>query len=65
MAEISRYAISKSFRRRKGETGFPDVGYSPLDAETSRRLMPHLTLGLMRGIHRLGVLGKSNICVAA
>jgi N-acyl amino acid synthase of PEP-CTERM/exosortase system len=55
MAEISRYAISKSFRRRKCETEFPDVGYSPLDAEAGRRSMPHLTLGLMRGIHQLGV----------
>jgi N-acyl amino acid synthase of PEP-CTERM/exosortase system len=55
MAEISRYVVSKSFRRRKGEAEFPDVGYSPLDAETSRRLMPHLTLGLIRGLLQLGV----------
>jgi len=55
MAEISRYVVSKSFRRRKGEDEFPDVAYSPLDSENSRRLMPHLTLGLMRGILQLGV----------
>ena len=42
MAEISRYSISKSFRRRKGEDEFPDVGNSALDAEDGRRLMPRL-----------------------
>jgi N-acyl amino acid synthase of PEP-CTERM/exosortase system len=54
MAEISRYVVSKTFRRRKGEDEFPDVGFSP-DVENGRRLMPHLTLGLMRGILQLGV----------
>ena len=55
MAEISRYVISKSFRRRKGEEEYPDVNYSSQEAENSRRLMPHLTLGLMRAILHLGV----------
>jgi N-acyl amino acid synthase of PEP-CTERM/exosortase system len=55
MAEISRYVISKSFRRRKGEEEYPDLGYSSPEAESSRRLMPHLTLGLMRAILHLGV----------
>ena len=54
MAEISRYVISKGFRRRNGEDEFPDVGYSSLEAENSRRLMPHLTLGLMRATLHLG-----------
>jgi N-acyl amino acid synthase of PEP-CTERM/exosortase system len=55
MAEISRYVISKGFRRRKGENEFPDVGFSSFEAENGPRLMPHLTLGLMRGILHLGV----------
>ena len=58
MAEISRYAVSKSFRQRKGEDEFPDVGYSALDGESSKRLMPHLTLGLIRGAIQLGVSQK-------
>lgn len=55
MAEISRYAIAKSFRRRKDEDEVADLGYANPDVEGSRRLMPHLTLGLMRGILSLGV----------
>lgn len=58
MAEISRYVVSKTFRQRHGEDEFPDMGYSPVDDQTGRRLMPHLTLGLMRGILQLGVAGE-------
>jgi N-acyl amino acid synthase of PEP-CTERM/exosortase system len=53
MAEVSRYVVSKKFRRRRGEEEFPDLGFS-LDEADGRRLMPHLTLGLLRGILQLG-----------
>ena len=55
MGEISRYVVSKSFRRRKGEDEFPDVGFAELIAENDRRLMPHLTLGLIQSLLQLGV----------
>jgi N-acyl amino acid synthase of PEP-CTERM/exosortase system len=55
MGEISRYVVSKSFRRRKGEEELPDVGYSPSDVQNTKRAMPYLTLGLIRGLIELGV----------
>jgi N-acyl amino acid synthase of PEP-CTERM/exosortase system len=51
-AEISRFAISKEFRRRaedaSGPAGIP--GPSVLDA---RRIIPHITLGLMKAVVRM------------
>jgi N-acyl amino acid synthase of PEP-CTERM/exosortase system len=48
-AEISRFAISKDFRRRaedvSGPAGIP--GSSPIDA---RRVIPHIALGLMKAV---------------
>jgi len=58
MAEISRYIVSKALRRRRGEDEFPDVGYSPFDVESARRLMPHLTLGLIQGLLQLVSSGQ-------
>jgi N-acyl amino acid synthase of PEP-CTERM/exosortase system len=55
VAEISRYAISKNLRRRKGETEIADIGWNSAETVDSRRYMPHLTLGLMRGILTLSV----------
>ncbi len=52
-AEISRFAISKQFRRRMGEERFADTGfaYPRLRSDYSeRRLLPHITFGLLRGI---------------
>ncbi|HTQ11450.1 MAG TPA: PEP-CTERM/exosortase system-associated acyltransferase [Fimbriimonadaceae bacterium] len=51
-AEISRFAVSKSFRRRRGEERYPDVGSveQPADVERERRLLPYLTYGLLRAI---------------
>jgi len=40
-AEISRYAVSKMFRRREGETQYADTGF--FEADHSRRLVPHIT----------------------
>jgi N-acyl amino acid synthase of PEP-CTERM/exosortase system len=50
--EISRFAVSKEFRRRGGEERYPDVAYAEPPATTwgERRLMPHITFGLVRGL---------------
>jgi N-acyl amino acid synthase of PEP-CTERM/exosortase system len=52
-AEISRFAVSKQFRRRHGEARCADVGFPHTTANPEggeRRLMPHITLGLLRGV---------------
>jgi N-acyl amino acid synthase of PEP-CTERM/exosortase system len=51
--EVSRFAVSRAFRRRHGETGHVDAGYCKAlfyRGAAERRLMPHITLGLIRGI---------------
>jgi N-acyl amino acid synthase of PEP-CTERM/exosortase system len=61
-AEISRYAVSKEFRRRAGETLYPDVNID-LTAHDARRLVPHMSLGLFRGIARLAAdQGITHVC---
>jgi N-acyl amino acid synthase of PEP-CTERM/exosortase system len=47
-AEISRFAVSKSFRRRDGDGQTTVGGYN--DDEDPRRLIPHISLGLMQAI---------------
>jgi N-acyl amino acid synthase of PEP-CTERM/exosortase system len=52
-AEISRFAVSKQFRRRRGEDRFADTGFPYPAAEVDgaeRRLLPHITFGLVRGL---------------
>ena len=56
LAEISRFAVSKTFKRRKGEAGTltginpqTDIYFQP----DERRLLPHLTVGLFAGILRI------------
>jgi N-acyl amino acid synthase of PEP-CTERM/exosortase system len=50
-AEISRFAVSKEFRRRRGEERYADAGFGDAaSAENERRLMPFITLGLLRGV---------------
>ena len=60
-AEISRYAVSKEFRRRAGEELYPDVAsFSDSDA---RRLMPHVSVGLIRAVARLAAdRGITKVC---
>lgn len=55
LAEISRFAVSKRFKRRLGEKGTLAGNMSccadvPSLDMPSRRLLPHLTLGLFRAI---------------
>ena len=50
-AEISRYAVSRVFRRRSGEGEYPDVAAHDWSLEEEyRRILPNITLGLMRAI---------------
>jgi N-acyl amino acid synthase of PEP-CTERM/exosortase system len=50
-AEISRLAVSKQFRRRRGEERYADTGFSYAAlVENEQRLMPFITLGLLRGV---------------
>ena len=55
-AEISRLAISKEFRRRHTDGRYADMGFphhpaNPTSAE--RRLLPHITFGLFRGLLKI------------
>jgi N-acyl amino acid synthase of PEP-CTERM/exosortase system len=53
-AEISRYAVSKLFRRRQGERFFPDMQLlAAIPENEARRLVPHISLGLLRGVAKL------------
>jgi N-acyl amino acid synthase of PEP-CTERM/exosortase system len=64
-AEISRYAISKMFRRREGESLYADVHMGDLQANDARRLAPHVSLGLIRGVGKLAAYhGITNVCAA-
>ena len=48
--EVSRFAVSKAFRRRRGEDRYADVGDSAPRALAEQRVMPFITFGLLRGI---------------
>ncbi len=50
-AEIGRFAISKAFRRRYGDGSYGQAN----DILASRRLIPHMTLGLMATALRLSI----------
>jgi N-acyl amino acid synthase of PEP-CTERM/exosortase system len=62
-AEISRYAVSKALRRRPGEELYPDVG--ELSSADMRRLVPHISVGLVRGVAALArQRGITKVCAA-
>ena len=58
MGEVSRFAVSRSFRRRIGEAGSPTAvtedSLAAMEAAqqdmTNRRLAPHITLGLIESL---------------
>jgi N-acyl amino acid synthase of PEP-CTERM/exosortase system len=62
-AEVSRFAVSKSFRRRLGEAGSPSgVTEESLRAEEEkaahmgdRRIAPHITLGLIQSLVEMSI----------
>ena len=65
LAEISRYAIAKAYRRRSGENLYPDVGEQSLEANDWRRVAPHMSLGLLRGVGRVAhAHGIDTVCAA-
>jgi N-acyl amino acid synthase of PEP-CTERM/exosortase system len=64
-AEISRYAISKQYRRRQGESLYPDVEWHGPLADEMRRLVPHMSLGLIRGVYLMAAQhGIDTLCAA-
>lgn len=64
-AEISRYAISKLYRRRQGESLYPDVDFPDLPPTELRRLVPHMSLGLLQGVARVASShGITTVCAA-
>lgn len=65
IAEISRYAVSKAFRRREGEGLYADVQMMELAETEVRRLVPHISLGLFRGVAQLAADHHvSTVCAA-
>lgn len=57
-AEISRFAVSKEFRRRIEDGRWPAVReewHDKVPPGTNRRVLPHLTLGLMRALVKMSM----------
>ena len=54
MAEISRFCVAKEFRRRHSE-GLYGRYESEDDLKDNRRVIPHMTLGLIEGLVRMSV----------
>ena len=56
-AEVSRFCVSKDFRRRIGESRYADIGEVEARALAAeeRRLMPYVTLGLIRGLVQMSI----------
>jgi len=49
MAEVSRFCISKDFRKRQGDWLYPQSN-EPGDGQDERRVVPNMTLGLIEGL---------------
>ncbi len=54
MGEVSRFCVAKEFRRRHND-GFYGRYESTVDKDTGRRLIPHITLGLIEGLVRMSL----------
>jgi N-acyl amino acid synthase of PEP-CTERM/exosortase system len=64
-AEISRFLVSKEFRRRRGEELHADVGSlgEAVAIPGERRVAPYITFGLMRGVLEIcAEYGVTHIC---
>lgn len=56
MAEISRFCVSKDFRRRRGDGLYPNMhDPDPQTAAEERRVIPHMTLGLIESLVRMSI----------
>lgn len=65
MAEISRFSISKQFRRRQGDTLYGITDGPKLTPAEERRIAPHMTLGLMEAQMRMSVENDiTHLCAA-
>lgn len=49
-AELSRFAIAKEFRRRAEDKGTVSGGLTKVGGENPRRVIPHISLGLMQAV---------------
>lgn len=54
MAEISRFCVSKDFRKRQGDALFP-ASNEPTDRRDERRVIPNMTLGIIEGLIELSL----------
>ena len=54
MAEVSRFCISKDFRKREGDWLYPQSN-EPADRQDERRVVPNMTLGLIEGLVRMSL----------
>lgn len=54
-AEISRFSISKKFRQRHYDTHIPGLEENIGGVNNANRVIPHITLGLMKAIVRMSV----------
>lgn len=54
MAEVSRFCISKDFRKRQGDWLYPQ-SVEPDDNADERRVIPNMTLGLIEGLVRMSL----------
>lgn len=62
-AEVSRYAVSKAFRKRRGEEHYPDARYGESTYYQERRVLPYITIGLMTAVAKLSVRhGMTHLC---
>lgn len=65
-AEISRFAVSKAFRRRVTDRQHVDMHYlegSPRAAQERRVMAPNITLGLMQGLAQMAIENRvTHLC---
>lgn len=54
MAEVSRFCISKDFRKRQGDWLYPQ-SVELEDRKDERRVIPNMTLGLIEGLVRMSL----------
>lgn len=57
MAEVSRFCISKEFRRRWNDVSYADddLNAAEMSVDEERRILPHLSLGLIESLVRMSI----------
>lgn len=64
VAEISRFAIAKQLRRKAEQHARVTSGMATSDASSPRRVIPHISLGLMQAVVAMARLGEINFLYA-